>query len=516
MGDADFPVVIIGGGLAGLTAAYKLASAGLPPLVLEGDSFWAGGRLSGGEQESFTYQGEEWAFRLDHGVHALWGEYRNMRALLDDLGIELRPSGGEEWIHRWGEDVRRFEAGSIIREMGLPAPFHYLQLLLRPRFWRLITVFDFLSLPGFLFSTLMALGIDPIREQAPLDGLGLDEFFRGWTPTLKATMVGLAANLLAAPPEQISLTGFIAALRFYTLLRRDSWVVDFLPGNSHDALVAPLMKRIRENEGEVLHGWEVTRIERAGGGWRIRADTDGGRRAVYAERIILALHPPATQRLIGESPDLEGGPDLLIPEAVKNATIRFWFSVDPGGKASSGMFTGDFLPDNFFWMHRLFPEHRPFSEATGGSVLEVHLYADEALLEGPERVLIARALQEIQRAWPILRGRLVHASLRVNSRQQPVLRVPDSESLHVGTPWGGVYACGDWIGYPHPSLWMERAVTTAIAASNAVLEAHGLPADPILDPRPPEPLARVLSRLMRLLRVLVWRPLRAGMRTLRR
>ncbi len=43
------PVHIIGAGLAGLTAALHLAERGITPIVLEADSLWAGGRLSGGE-----------------------------------------------------------------------------------------------------------------------------------------------------------------------------------------------------------------------------------------------------------------------------------------------------------------------------------------------------------------------------------------------------------------------------------------------------------------------------------
>jgi uncharacterized protein with NAD-binding domain and iron-sulfur cluster len=109
-------VVIIGAGLAGLTAALHLAARGIPPLVLEADSRWPGGRLAGGDLDTFEYGGRVWSFRPDHGVHALWGGYHNMRALLDRfLDIELNPSPGEEWINRWGREVRMIEAGNAVR-----------------------------------------------------------------------------------------------------------------------------------------------------------------------------------------------------------------------------------------------------------------------------------------------------------------------------------------------------------------------------------------------------------------
>ncbi len=237
--DADiFPVTIIGGGLAGLTAAVHLAERGIPPLVLEADQLWAGGRLSGGAAETFEYNGRDWSFPTEHGIHALWGGYGNMRATLDRFtDTQLQPSDGEEWINRWKRAVRHVEAGRAVRSRGLPAPFHYLQLLFRPRFWSTITPLDFLSLPGFLASLLWTVGYDPILEESALDGLMMKEYFRGWTPNLKATFIGLGKNLLAAPEDEITLTGFIAALRFFTMLRRDLWHPYFFCGDAHAYLI---------------------------------------------------------------------------------------------------------------------------------------------------------------------------------------------------------------------------------------------------------------------------------------
>src|SRR5215475_625291 len=145
---SSFPVTIIGGGIAGLTAAAHLAERGIPPLILEADQLYAGGRLSGGAPETFDYNGQTWSFPSEHGIHALWGGYGNMRATLERFtDTQLQASDGEAWINRWRRAVRRVEAGTAVRSRWLPAPFHYLQLLFRPRFWSTITPLDFLSLP---------------------------------------------------------------------------------------------------------------------------------------------------------------------------------------------------------------------------------------------------------------------------------------------------------------------------------------------------------------------------------
>jgi isorenieratene synthase len=93
-------------------------------------------------------------------------------------------------------------------------------------------------------SFLLSAGFDPIMEETELPGLMIDDYFRFWTPNLRATFRGLGHSLLAAPSESISLAGFIAAIRYYTLLRRDTWRLSYLPGNSDDCLIRPMIDRI--------------------------------------------------------------------------------------------------------------------------------------------------------------------------------------------------------------------------------------------------------------------------------
>lgn len=71
-------VLIIGGGVAGLSCAVALADEGLKPLVIES------GQHLGGRARTWTdeYTGD----RVDIGPHILLSEYRNMLALLEQLG----------------------------------------------------------------------------------------------------------------------------------------------------------------------------------------------------------------------------------------------------------------------------------------------------------------------------------------------------------------------------------------------------------------------------------------------
>jgi len=514
-----FPVVIIGAGLAGLSAGVHLADRDIAPLVIDADSLWAGGRLSGGEPEIVEYQGKTWQFKPDHGVHAIWGGYVNMRAMIERYtDSRLIVSTGEEWINRWGRKVRRIEAGNAVRSGWIPAPFHYLQLLFHPQIWANIQPWDFLSLPGFLTSILLTVGTDPIREKIAWDGLSMNDFFLGWTPNLSATFKGLGVNLLAASEKDISLAGFIAGLRFYTMLRNDSWQMHYLPADSHTSLIQPLVDFISQSGGAVEGGITAKKLIHDGDAWQIIVEDSQkqGLRCIRAEQVILAMNAPSTKRLLNDSPDTADiTQNIIFPDGLRNGVVRLWFTKSPREGTQGGMFTGDFAPDNFFWLHRLYDDYAQWHEDTGGSVVEVHFYEDD-LLEQPDRNLIIQSVTEIQRAFPEIRDSFVHATVRRNSKVHTKFRVPTDDSLHVTTPWQNIHACGDWVGHDTPSFWMERATTTGIAAANGVLRAMNLSPHEILYPEKPELLARFVGGIVRIGRWLLAPPITAIVRLFRR
>ncbi|MEM6284698.1 MAG: FAD-dependent oxidoreductase [Chloroflexota bacterium] len=508
-------VIVIGAGLAGLTAAVHLAERGVKPLVLEANQVWLGGRLAGGEPETFSHAGREWSFPSEHGIHGLWGGYMNMRATLQrfiaDDTLAPQASEGEVWINRWGETVTKAQVGTVVRRGLLPAPFHYLNLLFSPRFYGTITPIDFLSLPGVLFSMGWTVGTDPLREKSALDGLTIDDYFTLWTPNFRATIEGVARNMLAAPDEAITLTGLIAALRFYTVLRRDDWHPYFFPANSRTAVIDPLETAITARGGVVLRGMTAKCLERTGNGWRVHV-TDATGTATYtdAPHVILAAHSGATHKILAASADTrEQALQTRYPQMLRNTVVRLWFSRDADDTAPSGMFTGDFVPDNYFWLHRI---HREFAAwgGDGGSAIELHFYGDAALLDQPDKHFMVMGVNEVVRAWPELKGAFVHGSVRRNSKVHTAFRVMTDDMLHVETPWQNVWACGDWVGYDTPSLWMERACTTGIAAANGVLAATGKPGYAVLQPNPPELPVRVVSAGVHGLRKLFGPVVKAG------
>ena len=256
--------LIIGGGIAGLMAAVHLAERGLKPVVLEADPERPGGQLKGGPTVEIEHQGQRWRFPGEHGVHGIWSPYTNFLATLTrhEIRPAFVPAREETWIFGRGKTVRKAAIGSAIRHSVVPAPFHYLHLFIRPRFLNILTLRDIASMFRVFGGLISAMAIDPIAEQKSLQGLSLADFTAGWSPTLASFFAGLIRSALAAHPKDVPASGFIAFLRFYTLLRRDAWAFSYLPGSGGDCVSEPLANTARRLGSEIWLGARVVRLER--------------------------------------------------------------------------------------------------------------------------------------------------------------------------------------------------------------------------------------------------------------
>lgn len=488
-------VIIIGGGVAGLTTAVHLAERGLNPLLLEAHPQRVGGRLRDEGAVSFEHQGRQWQFTAEHGIHGIWSPYVNLKAVLQryDLLPQFVTAQEETWILGQGKRVRKAYIGRAIRQSWVPAPFHYLSLFFRPSFLKMINWRDIASMFRLMGNLFVAMSVDPMTEPEAVQHMSLADFTQGWSPTLRSLFAGLARNALAAHPEDVPAAGFIAFLRFYTLLRRDAWGFSYLPHAGGQAICEPLAAQARQLGAQIGLGARVSQLNRVTDGWQVNFEQDGAENQITAEQVVLAVDAPAARRLLMASPETaEITPTLYFPTGIPTAIIRVWYSRQAKGSSEAGIFTGDFVMDNFFWLDRWLPEFQAWQRETGGSAAEMHIYGPPELLARPDALLLAQVIQDMNRAFPELREHRVHATLQRNEAAHTLFNVGKAH-LGVTTPWPGVYVCGDWVQHPAPAMYLERAVTTAVLATNEVLNGRCLQPFPLLPHPPAEPFARWLA-----------------------
>lgn len=486
-------VLILGAGLAGLTAALHLAERGLRPVVLEAAPR-VGGRLAGGEE--ITVNGA--TFALEHGVHGIWAQYRNFNAMLarHRLRPVFIPANDETWVYRRHGWIGKALVGKAIRHSIFPAPLHYLQLFLNPRFLWILDIRDWASLFHVWAGLAFGLGIDPFRENQPLEGLTLGGLTRSWSPALKALFQGLARNALAADPDEVPLSGFLGFLRFYTLLRRDAWNFSYLPDDGGTAITGPLARRVEELGGCILLESRVRMLSSPApqpGDWHVHTENQ----VFSAPQVILAVESKAASCLI--SPLLRSChlPDAFFPRSTANIIIRLWFSAKPKSGSEAGIFSGEFTGHNFFWLDKIYNPFKRWARETGGSAIEVHIYGPPGVLAQPDAVLLTHVLQDVTAVWPELRGARLGQHLQRNPETHTLPAVGPAEK-HIGvvSPLPNLFCAGDWVRHPSPSFFLERAVVTGMAAANEVLRAHNQADFPLLEPLPPEPFAGWIERQM--------------------
>jgi len=111
----------------------------------------------------------------------------------------------------------------------------------------------------------------------------------------------LARNGLSTHADEIPLAGFLAFLRFYSILRRDAWAFSYLPGDGGSEVTEPLAERVKSLGGEIrlgngLKGWRVGKMA----GLSIAVKNRSLRRMSFW-RWILRRRPPLSKTALAKT-----------------------------------------------------------------------------------------------------------------------------------------------------------------------------------------------------------------------
>jgi len=263
-------IAVIGGGVAGLAAAFEAADAGANVTLLEMAPH-LGGRAAGGTS-------------FDTGRHLVSTAYTDFLWLTERIGslntLTLIPQ-------QYGILAKRRVLWWQIGSMAGPG----LSLLASPL---LPLNVRFSSLP-VLLKTLRAAPAEPTDDElagqpgepfpalpSPSVAERLAEL--GW-PRKLYERIGepVAIGMLNAQPEEVSFAPYLAALKrvFADPERKSGWV----RGNCGNLLTDPAPAALESTGVRVLLSTRVSSVNREGDGWRIESDGSGER----FDAVIIAL-----------------------------------------------------------------------------------------------------------------------------------------------------------------------------------------------------------------------------------
>jgi squalene-associated FAD-dependent desaturase len=442
-------VIVIGAGVAGLSAAARLADDGGDVLVLEARPS-AGGRAA-------AYRDPATGERVDNGQHVLLGCYHETLAFLERIGAD------EGLRRQTGLSVRMIERdgrASVLQCPPLPAPWHLVGGVLA---WQALTLAERLSLAGLVpalarAQRALARGDDPGRDargrsvRAWLEQCGqaprLSELL--WEP--------LALAALNQSIETADASHFLGVLaRAFGPDPADAELI--VPARPLDALyVDPAVRFIRARGGDVRTHASARVIVRNGRveGARVRDE------AVAARVVIAAVPWFGLRALFDEPPDALSG---VLDAAGRMAaspivTANLWFDRPVMDEPLVG------LPGRAFqWV---FDKGLLFGDGT--SHLSLVSSGADRLAAGTNDAIVATAIEELGGVFPEVGRATLRRATAVRERMATFSLAPDQPPRpSTRTAIEGLLLAGDWIDTGLPATIESAVLSGRRAAAQAIV-----------------------------------------------
>ena len=460
---AGTEAVVVGGGIAGVSAAVVLAERGVAVTLLEAAPT-LGGRL--GAWPHTLPDGTEQV--VEHGFHAFFRHYYTWRAVLRRIDPQLgflRPVGGYPVISRaWPpEDLT-----------GLPSapPLNLVALFARSPS---LGLRDLLGSDQALAAELLA--YDRARTTAAFDAVPAAEFLGrlGMSDRAQAMLFEAFARSFFADPGALSAAELIAMFHYYFLGNPEGIGFDAPDTDHSTAIWQPLAAHLAAHGAAVRTGTPVRAIAPAAG-HRWRVELDGT--PLETRHLVLATDPGALRALLAASPEAaDVAPRLAATAAALSvappfAVSRFWFDRDVAPeRATFSAVSREPTLDSIAVYSRLERPSAEWAARTGGSVVELHSYACRA----PDLpTATARMRAELAALWPETAGaRVVHLQERLEATAPTFPPGSAGTRPLVAGEARGVRVAGDFVDTPLLTGLMERAAVTGVLAANDVLAEVG-------------------------------------------
>ena len=444
---SNFDVIVIGGGLSGLSAAVDLASRGISVLLLEQRPH-LGGR-------TYSFVDEITGDTVDNGQHLMMGCYHGTRWLMETIGssrlAELQPNLHIDFLHS-----RR--GRSFLHCPPLPAPLHLLAGMLTLRSlsladrWKLMKVgLEIRKKPEDIEPRIASLTVHQW-----LDGLGQSEENKKYLWDI------IAIGSLNDDPKDVS------ALLFYRVLRSA-----FMGGRENSSLLMPTVgltklfaepceSFIRSHGGEILLNCGVDESLFEGNRLQGVRTSDGQIRE--ASVFISAVPWYAASPLFSNA---AGGRGWYVNGHLQSSpivTINLWFD--------RTVMTEKFAALLDSRIHWVFNKSRIYGSGnTSRQYLSLVISGAASLMNTNNADLVKGAIADLAEVFPEVRSaKLVH-SLVVKEKRATFSPRPDIEEHRPSskTKFENLFLAGDWTDTGYPAT-IEGAVLSGRKAADAAAE----------------------------------------------
>ncbi|WP_058185520.1 hydroxysqualene dehydroxylase HpnE [Terracidiphilus gabretensis] len=463
-------VAVIGGGVAGMSAACALAEGGLKVILVERRNY-LGGRAS-----SYLHPGVNEV--IDNCEHALIGAYTNLRGFYRRIGVEDK-------IH-WSPNITMIEPDghrTILGPSPLPAPLHGLPRLLAAHAFSFA---DKLALARAFTAMLRPVPADSkenLAEWLKRHGQTKGAIERFWKLVI--------ASALNSDLDRIS-------VQYATMVIRGLFM-DSPEAGMMGASTVPLSDLHKSAEqflnahgSSVLYNTNVESLEwdEETSTWTIHTRNS----PLIADHVILALPFEALSTLLPNMPPAKGVETLADQIAQHEhwpiCSVHLWFDREITELESAVL-----LDREIHWLYNK-GLMQPWSKVKG-SYIELVISASHSFAALERKEAIDLAVSELKEFFPAAReAKLEKAALIKEVRA--TFGVPpgiDQARPNEISPWPNCYLAGDWIATGWPST-MESAARAGHQAAETLSNTMGNRSKYLEADIKPRGLMSVLNKLV--------------------
>ena len=406
-------VAVVGGGYAGIAAAFSLSESGIPVTLFESS------KTLGGRARGLDCNGT----RIDNGQHILLGCYRETLALIEKTCQIPEP------FFRMPLElvVDSFRLASF----PLPPPFDLLFGLL---FSKGISLSEKLRAIGFVAKARS------LELQADISVEKLLEYHKQGSNITNFLWKPLCIAALNTPIETASARVFLAVLK------------DGLSGRGSDILIPRVdlssllpvgaAEIIRKNGGEILISSPVRSIKKSSDGFKV--STDSASR--HFSHVILAVAPRHLSRLVKDLPAIE------LPD-FSYQPICTIYSQYPETTTLPRKMTG-FSQGLAQWLID-----------RGEGIIATVISAEGKHLSLPQSELASKVHEEIEKIVPGLPPPLWQKV--ITEKHATFSCTVDVERPEQKTALPGLYLAGDYTAGRYPAT-LEGAVLSGLKCANQI------------------------------------------------
>jgi carotenoid phi-ring synthase / carotenoid chi-ring synthase len=457
-------VGIIGGGLAGVSAAIFLAERGFRVKIFEKEKYL------GGKVGSWPVKFDDgFSTQVEHGFHAFFRQYYNLRNLLKKIDAfkYLIPIDDYLILTKKHGNFGFKELDTVpvlnILSMAKTGIYSYKDAMLNPGFRKMTSLLSYNREKTFR-------KFDNVSFKDFADDVKL--------PPEMQLMFTTFSRAFFAEPQYISMAELIKSFHSYFLSNDLGLLYDVLNDDFEDTLWKPAKNYLGRYDSTISLDSKITSFKKDGHQFIINDE-----RFDYA---IIASDVKGTKSIINNSDYFRNEhPEFYnqitnLKQSQRYSVLRLWIDKDIRQGVPFFIFTDALkILDSVTIYHRMEKSSAEWVKKNGGGIFELHSYAVSD--DFPQDEIRNQFLKEFEEYFPEIKGyKVKYEYLQVKDDFTAFHTNLYKTRPQVKTEVENLFLAGDWVKLENPAMLMEAATTSAMVAANSILNKEGLEEEPVL------------------------------------